>query len=306
MLQRLVDSSFPLHQHVAGVFRIARHCLRKNANSATSSLLQERAALPCLALSGTIATWTIAVHCDDEVSARKGPCGVGAAASRRSLIPMLKEAGVDAEVFLASAAGAYYKAAGPDGVLRIADVNRAVNEWAEGFESKKLLWTTNLGPKKLKELGPLLFRMLDVDKDETVTLQEFLFGQALILTAARAKGPEQLGELCWHALDVDGNGSLDRVELTQAVRVMVVFGALNPKFWRQYVGDQNVGPGQKRNRVKYLSVEEVVSRYMDIYDVDHDGKITRAEFSRHSHLQENFWRLLNSAEAGAMIMVEPE
>jgi len=147
------------------------------------------------------------------------------------------------------------------------------------------------------EMAPVLLRLLDTDGNDTVSLQEFVVGEAVIHAVAHSKEAPELKNITWRALDADRSGFVDRDELATMVRIMVRLGAVR----KEDVGildlsDEGLSRGhhnrQKIARIKKAKVEKLVDHYMSMYDTAHDGRISRAEFEKHTALMENFWLLL--------------
>lgn len=205
--------------------------------------------------------------------------------------------GTDPGSFIVRAQAAYAAALGPDErELRIAGVERAVHRFAlPGHEDL------------MPQLVTMLFRLLDEDRNGVVTLKEFVLGQALLYAAAIAKSTVELDELCWRALDIDGDGSVSRMELQEAVHLMLQLGAVRHKDIQQPVLAASRGPSeQSRRRVgQPRTEEELVDYYMEMYCASGPGgRISRAEFARHEALRENFWLLLTSPPFKAVFLAQ--
>eukprot|EP00927_Polykrikos_kofoidii_P076491 TRINITY_DN73577_c0_g1_i1.p1 TRINITY_DN73577_c0_g1~~TRINITY_DN73577_c0_g1_i1.p1 ORF type:complete len:304 (-),score=52.40 TRINITY_DN73577_c0_g1_i1:45-956(-) len=219
-------------------------------------------------------------------------------AAARGVVRMLAtRTGVDSDAFMRRSRDAYMRAAGSHAVLGQAEVDHAMRELAV---------MTKVDEETLLKMGPLLFRLLDADRDGTVTLKEFLMGQALLFAAAHAGGAAELGELCWRALDVDGDGTVTRSELDTAVHLMLEVGAIDPEDLQRIKQIRNeksqiaraMKQAMGRGSSGYVSLRsEAVRYYMSMYDTNGDGKISRQEFMRCSALQNNFLRLLRTESA---------
>merc|ERR1712183_491199 len=107
---------------------------------------------------------------------------------------------------------------------------------------------------------------------------------------ARAGGAAELGELCWRALDVDGDGVVTRQELSAAVGLMLRVGAIDPedlKRFNQMRQAKRMVRKAIRGRAGYGSAQqEAVQYYMSMYDANGDGKISLGEFMKCSALQD--------------------
>jgi len=197
--------------------------------------------------------------------------------------------GVSSDVFMQRARDAYMRVAGSHTALEPVKVNHAMRELAA---------TTETDEETLLQMGPLLFRLLDACHDGTVTLREFLMGQALFLAAANASGATELSELCWRALDIDGNGMVTRQELGTAVDLMLHIGAMDPEDLQRMRLTRQAKRAAKEalgERWGYGSTRlEAANYYRSMYDIDGEENILRHEFMRLSALMENFFRLLRT------------
>merc|ERR1711920_667430 len=105
-----------------------------------------------------------------------------------------------------------------------------------------------------------------------------------------------MGELCWRSLDTDSSGTVSRDELEVAVRMMARVNAVRPEDRKETFAKIKRKTGPKRQLCRDRSVEGLVNYYMDLYDINKDGEISKDEFCQHSALQENFLLLLSSPE----------
>mmetsp|Transcript_22860 Transcript_22860/g.44464 ORF Transcript_22860/g.44464 Transcript_22860/m.44464 type:complete len:303 (+) Transcript_22860:48-956(+) len=217
------------------------------------------------------------------------------AAARGVVKGLASQTGVDAEAFMERARDAFTRAAGGHTVLGPAEMDHAVQELAQ------TVTTEAADGEVLLQMGPLLFRLLDANHDGVVTLKEFLMGQALLFAAAHAGGAEELSEVCWRALDVDGDGVVSKQELSAAVDLMLRVGAIEPeelqKIRRNTKAKRMATPSIGRRLGYGFTRSEVVQFYMSMYDTDGDGLISRQEFMKCSVLQDNFLKLLNAENA---------
>lgn len=216
-----------------------------------------------------------------------------------------RNAEFDADKFLKRMRVAFDTAAGFSGKLDKAGLERAMQAMAHAKEGD----STGM-EAAAAQLAPLLFQLMDADRSGEVKLDEFMMGQALIYAAARANGPGELTELCWRALDTDGDGSVDRNELAAFVSLMVRLGAVRAADLK-VVEEQWVymkkGDKQEKYlvgcRARYRTEEELAAHYMAMYDQDFDGKISREEFEACSALRENFWLLITQKSSAPLFLV---
>lgn len=159
------------------------------------------------------------------------------------------------------------------------------------------------------EMAPILLRLLDEDGDDTVSLQEFVVGEAIIHAVAHSKEAPELKIITWRALDADRSGFVERTELATMVRVMVRLGAVRKEDAGILdLSDKYLASGhhnrQKIARIKKEKVETLVDHYMCMYDTAHDGRISHAEFEKHTALMENFWLLLKNHSLEPLFFLE--
>lgn len=223
----------------------------------------------------------------------KGDLEVSDLAAVRGVVKMLaSQTSVGSDAFMQQARDVYRRAAGSKAVLGPAEVDHAMRE---------MVVTSKTDEETLLQMVPLLFRLLDADRDGMVTVGEFLMGQALLLAAAYAGGASELGELCWHALDIDGDGIVTRQELGAAVDLMLRVGAIDPEDVLKIALMKQAKRAVKHSlggRFGYGSTRlEAANYYMSMYDTNGDGRISRQEFTRCSALQNSFLRLLKSENA---------
>merc|ERR1712150_5500 len=168
-----------------------------------------------------------------------------------------------------------------------------------GAQQKRSLWRHTVPSEQIvaaSELAPILLHLLDADGDGNITEKEFIVGHMLMFAAAKAHTPEVLVELSWRAMDADGNGTVSRDELEVVVRVMARVHAVRREDKKETFAKIKRVHGPGRQLVRDRSVEELVDYYMDMYDVNKDGDISKDEFCQHTALQENFLLLLSSPE----------
>eukprot|EP00931_Biecheleriopsis_adriatica_P122140 TRINITY_DN97154_c0_g1_i1.p1 TRINITY_DN97154_c0_g1~~TRINITY_DN97154_c0_g1_i1.p1 ORF type:complete len:312 (+),score=76.40 TRINITY_DN97154_c0_g1_i1:25-936(+) len=215
----------------------------------------------------------------------------------RSAVAMLRATtGVDEQHFLEAARSAYVGAVDPDGMLRLHRLEEVLAAARQNQAGRRWPWQHVVHTVTISELGPILLRLLDENRDGNVSQREFLLGQALIYAAAKAHTATEITELCWRALDSNGDGAVELAELRTALKVMVAVHSVSRRDMHEQLVQikRNHGPPMTIHRVR--SVEELAQYYLDMYDSDLNGKISRDEFCRHGALQENFWRLLTSPE----------
>lgn len=163
-----------------------------------------------------------------------------------------------------------------------------------------------------ERVAVLLWRLLDRDQEAEVQLEEFVLGAALLYAAAHARDARDLGDVCWRLMDLDGDGKVDRGELTSVVRIMVGFDAVQQSDYlmaetraqeRSAMRALKSSPMKlKKSRMK---VEELVNYYMAEYDLNKDGAISRAEFENNPQLQENLFTLLRKHEIQSALLPQP-
>lgn len=212
---------------------------------------------------------------------------------RRVVRTISTNTGRDPDAWVMRAREAFSAVAGPDGTLGSEEVHNALEMLMASCGDVGLPW----------ELAPLLFRLLDADHDGRVTLKDFLMGQALLFSAARSGSAQQLGEVCWRALDIAGSGSISSREMGVAVGLMLQLGSIDPKHLSQIkarLGAKQIArsddwakKGRKGRSVGTLQLE-AVQFYMEMYDPAGKGNVTRKEFERCGALQENFRRMLTN------------
>ncbi|CAE8606772.1 unnamed protein product [Polarella glacialis] len=240
-------------------------------------------------------------RCDASANQLKGAALAQDMIKLRGVVTMLQSTtGLDPETFLATARLVYEAAVGPDGTLKMPEMEQMLSE---ASKQRSHGWEHVASAVAVSESATVFFRLLDADGDGCVTVKEFLLGQALIYAAAKAKGEAELAELCWRALDVDGSGAVDAEELKVLVRLMVQVGSVEPRDMKEKFAEikRTHGPPMPLKRLR--SVEELTHYYMEMYDANHDGNISWEEFCRHDALRKNFWRLLSSPDFDIFFLV---
>lgn len=224
----------------------------------------------------------------------------------RGVMGRLKgSADLDSEALLNAGRLAYKSALGPNGLLSQEGLEQML---ATSMAQQKGSFWRSPAPSDhdttASELAPILLHLLDADGDGNVTETEFVMGYKLLFAAAKAQTPEALVELCWRALDADGDGTVSRDELQVAVRMMARANAVRAEDKKESFGRMKKTGHRKVITFKRdRSVEDLISYYMDLYDINKDGNISKDEFCQHSALQENFLLLLSSREFESLLQV---
>jgi len=104
-----------------------------------------------------------------------------------------------------------------------------------------------------------IFRTFDTDKNGFIDFKEFL----LAIDVTSSGSPEEKLNWAFSMYDVDGNGWIDLYEMTRIVKS--VYSMMGPK-QLQIAMETPQTP------------EERAEGIFDVMDINHDGKITRAEF----------------------------
>jgi len=240
--------------------------------------------------------------CDDTSTSDPMPERVEALIKLRGVLSLLKNTkDLDVDTFIDAGRSAYRSAIGKDGRLNQEGLEQMLSRTAEQrktFAGIPLPWAKAAPATTVYacELAPILLQLLDADGDGNISEKEYLMGQALMFAAAKAQTPEVLTELCWKALDSDGDGMLSRDEVEAAVRLMVRVNAVRPQDRREKYAEIKRARGPKRGIFRDRSVDDLVKHYMDMYDANKDGSISKAEFCQHSALHENFHLMLTSPE----------
>lgn len=197
--------------------------------------------------------------------------------------------------FLKRTVRAFEEFSGEDGTMTRHNMEAAVMSLAVGSD-EGLPW----------QLAPLLWRLMDGDREGRVTLKEFVVGQQLLQAASTAADfredeptCKEIEELCWRALDVHRDGIVSRSELAILVRLMLHLGAVDEVVMKEiklsWVSREVWHNRTGRGRSSTVPLE-AIDYYMHLYDLDGDGRISRDEFSKCNALQHNFWLLLTKPE----------
>eukprot|EP01117_Protostelium_nocturnum_P006490 TRINITY_DN2340_c0_g1_i1.p1 TRINITY_DN2340_c0_g1~~TRINITY_DN2340_c0_g1_i1.p1 ORF type:complete len:187 (+),score=49.83 TRINITY_DN2340_c0_g1_i1:78-638(+) len=107
-------------------------------------------------------------------------------------------------------------------------------------------------------LQDLVFNVFDDDKDGSINFQEFV---AALSVMTRGEPKEKL-ELAFNMYDLDGNGFIDKKEMSQ---IMESFFKL-------------VGPLITFSGKRYDSATQLVEEFFDVMDKNGDGRITLEEY----------------------------
>jgi len=107
-------------------------------------------------------------------------------------------------------------------------------------------------------LQDLIFNVFDDNKDGSINFQEFVTALSVM---TRGDVNEKL-EFAFHMYDLDGNGFIDKEEMTQ---IMQSFYKL-------------VGPLVTFSGKKYDSPEQLVDEFFEAMDANGDGKISLQEY----------------------------
>lgn len=202
----------------------------------------------------------------------------------------------DPDAWVARARAAFSAVARPDGTLRREEVVEVIERLMASGSDQSLPW----------ELAPLLFRLLDADRDGGVTLKDFLLGQALLFAAARRGSMEQLSEVCWRSIDIAGDDVISKNELAVAVSLMLHLDAVDPDHLAEIkarLAAKHVRRMKSKNAPSPGNISlEAVAFYMDMYDPNSTGYIMREDFDKCSALQENFKRLLTNDKVNPIFL----
>jgi len=107
-------------------------------------------------------------------------------------------------------------------------------------------------------LQDLIFNVFDDNKDGSINFQEFVTA----LSVMTRGDPNEKLEFAFSMYDLDGNGFIDKEEMTQ---IMEAFYKL-------------VGPLVTFSGKKYESPQQLVDEFFDTMDANGDGKISLDEY----------------------------
>jgi len=107
-------------------------------------------------------------------------------------------------------------------------------------------------------LQNLIFNVFDDNKDGTINFQEFVTA----LSVMTRGDPQEKLEFAFSMYDLDGNGFIDKQEMTQ---IMEAFYKL-------------VGPLVTFSGKKYETPQQLVNEFFDAMDANGDGKISLEEY----------------------------
>jgi len=107
-------------------------------------------------------------------------------------------------------------------------------------------------------LQDLIFNVFDDNKDGSINFQEFVTA----LSVMTRGDPNEKLEFAFSMYDLDGNGFIDKEEMTQ---IMEAFYKL-------------VGPLVTFSGKKYESPQQLVDEFFDTMDANGDGKISLEEY----------------------------
>mmetsp|Transcript_86373 Transcript_86373/g.247868 ORF Transcript_86373/g.247868 Transcript_86373/m.247868 type:complete len:312 (-) Transcript_86373:95-1030(-) len=202
---------------------------------------------------------------------------------RRSVLRLRGGLGLDTKVSLAAVRAMYRAAARESGQLKPGGLASILGGAGDGRV------------ESVSELVSLIFRLLDASGDGRITEQEFMVGYALIL-AAQADKPAELSDVFFRAIDADGNGILSRDEVATAVKLMLRVNAVSPQDKQEVFAEIKRNHGAPRRLHRDRSQESLVEHYMNMYDANKDGSISKAEFDQQGALQEAFFSMLTKPE----------
>lgn len=114
-------------------------------------------------------------------------------------------------------------------------------------------------------LTNVLFSLMDMDQSGAISFKEF--ASAVVLLAAMVEGNEDARmRACFQVLDIDNNGFIEREELATWVTFLMRMDLIDPRDRMDWTG------------VRKASAEVITAKYIDRYDTNRDGKISREEF----------------------------
>jgi Ca2+-binding EF-hand superfamily protein len=130
-----------------------------------------------------------------------------------------------------------------------------------------------MGINKDAAFVDMLYRSMDQNRDNKVTLEEYLWYEALVLSKQTAP-IEYLIEHTFQVYDKDGNGYIEKSELYDTILNIYRFN----------------GSSIKDSSVK-KEVSDRVDKIMKVIDENHDGKISQDEMLRAYRRDPNIFEL---------------